>query len=346
MPSLKDLRVRITSVKSTQKITSAMKMVAASKLKRSQDAVVAAKPYAKDLETIIVNLANRIEARRNAEEADETRLEAAVSNLTDNVKNLANNVKKRYYVKELNTAKSQELPSLFDGTGKENAHLLIVLTSDRGLCGGFNSSVARAVRDNIRQLEKEEKTVKILCIGRKGRDALKREFGKYIINTLEGVARKGASFVESDEITLKIIEMFENSEFDVCSLVYNKFISAMKQEVTFEQVIPFKLSMHEEISDEEIKHKLHVFGPGAVYEYEPSEQEILEKILPRNLAVKIFNSILESQASEHGSRMTSMDSATRNASEMIDKLSIKYNRTRQAFITKELIEIISGAEAV
>jgi len=291
MPSLKSLRSRINSVKSTQKITSAMKMVAAAKLRRAQEQAEAARPFAERMSRMLGSLASSLAGAEGA-------------------------------------------PPLLAGTGKSDVHLVVVATSDRGLCGAFNSSIVRDARQLIRQLQSEGKTVKILCVGRKGRDQLRRDYGRLIVETMEEVGRRSLSFADAQRITDRILAMFEAGEFDVCTIIYNRFKSAISQVVTRQQVIPFPL---EAASGEEA---------GAVYEYEPSEEEILAALLPRNLAVQIYRALLENAASEQGARMTAMDNATRNAGDMIRKLTLNYNRTRQAAITKELIEIISGAEAV
>src|SRR5439155_2974473 len=290
MPSLKDLKVRINSVKSTQKITSAMKMVAAAKLRRAQEAAEAARPYAERMERMLGSLAASMAGREGA-------------------------------------------PALLAGNGRDGVQLIVVMTSDRGLCGGFNSSIVRAARRKTRELRDQGKQVKLFCVGRKGCDQLRRDLGDLIIGHLEEVGRPKLAFPAADQIGVKLVQLFEQGEFDVCHLVYNKFKSAMTQIVTFQQLIPFAVP--------------EGLTPGDLsYEYEPDESEILEALLPRNLGVQIFRSLLENAASEQGARMTAMDSATRNAGEMINKLTIFYNRTRQAYITKELIEIISGAEAV
>ena len=293
MPSLKDLRVRINSVKSTQKITSAMKMVAAAKLRRAQERAEAARPFAQRMERMMASLAS-------------------------------------------GTAGQEGAPALLAGTGRQDTHLVVVMTSYRGLCGGFNSSIVREARRVIRALEAENRKVKIFCIGRKGRDQLKRDMGEKIVGFIDEIGRPSLKFDEAQAVAEKILAMFEAGEFDVCTVVYNRFKSAMTQIVTAQQIIPLPAPREEDMPD---------LG-GAVYEYEPDEQEILADLLPRNVAVQIFRALLENAASEEGARMTAMDSATRNAGDMINRLTINYNRTRQAAITKELIEIISGAEAV
>ncbi|MEX0815623.1 MAG: F0F1 ATP synthase subunit gamma [Dongiaceae bacterium] len=290
MPSLKDLKVRINSVKSTQKITSAMKMVAAAKLRRAQEQAEAARPYAERMERVLGSLAAGMTGRDDA-------------------------------------------PPLLVGTGREAAHLVVVMTSDRGLCGGFNSTIVRGARRLIRELLGKDKQVKILCVGRKGRDQLRREFGPLIVATLEEVGRPRLGFAAADDVARRLIFMFETGDFDLCTIVYNKFKSAMTQVVTVQQLVPFAGAAE-------------TAAPQVVYEFEPDETEILAELLPRNLAVQVFRALLENAASEQGARMTAMDSATRNAGDMINRLTINYNRTRQADITKELIEIISGAEAL
>jgi F-type H+-transporting ATPase subunit gamma len=291
MPSLKDLKVRINSVKSTQKITSAMKMVAAAKLRRAQEQAEAARPYAERMERMLGSLAASLAGRDGA-------------------------------------------PALLAGNGRDQTHLIVVMTSDRGLCGGFNSSIVRAARRKVRELRDQGKQVKLFCVGRKGRDQLRRDMGELIVGHVEDVGRPRLAFPAAAEIGARLVAMFEQGEFDVAHLVYNKFKSAMTQIVTVQQLIPFGLPEGGALQTD------------AVYEYEPDETEILEALLPRNLGVQVFRALLENTASEHGARMTAMDSATRNAGEMINKLTIFYNRTRQAYITKELIEIISGAEAL
>jgi F-type H+-transporting ATPase subunit gamma len=228
-------------------------------------------------------------------------------------------------------------PRLLAGTGKDDVQLIVMVTADRGLCGGFNSSIVRDVRRLVTQLVREGKTVKILPVGRKGREQIKRDFGSYLIEGFEGLGRKGITFPEADAVAAKITAMFEAGEFDVCTVVYNRFQSAISQIVTRQQLIPFAVPETAAAKSDEAK---------AVYEFEPSEESILSTLLPRNLAVQLFRSLLESQASEQGARMSAMDNATRNAGDMLNGLTIKYNRSRQAQITKELIEIISGAEAL
>lgn len=289
MANLKDLKGRINSVKSTQKITSAMKVVSASKLRRAREQAEAAAPYAEKMDMVL--------------------------------KTLANNVDK------------SSAPQLLVGNGNDKTHLIVVVSSDRGLCGGFNTHLIKAVKTKITKLQGEGRSVKILCIGKKGYELLKSSYKKNIVGRIEDISKKRIiPFSDASEQAEKIIQMFENVEFDVCCVFYNKFISAIAQEVTEQQLIP--LAMDEEVTS------------SSVYEYEPSEAKILADLLPKNIAVQIYNSFLESSASEHGARMSAMDNATRNAGEMIKKLTLVYNRTRQAAITTELIEIIAGAEAV
>jgi F-type H+-transporting ATPase subunit gamma len=232
-------------------------------------------------------------------------------------------------------------PKMLAGTGQDQVHLLVVGTADRGLCGGFNSNIVREARRRIRSLQENGKAVKILCVGRKGRDQLRREFGDLVIDTIEDVARPSLSFAGAEPIAKRIAQMFEAGEFDVCTIYYARFKSAISQIVTSQQLIPFAPAAAE--GTESVEGGAAAL---AVYEYEPAEEEILADLLPRNLAVQVYKALLENNASEHGARMTAMDNATRNAGEMIDKLTLIYNRTRQAVITKELIEIISGAEAL
>jgi len=297
MPSLKDLRVRITSVKSTQKITSAMKMVAASKLRRAQTAAEEARPYANRMARMLGELT-----------ASMPTLDAA--------------------------------PPLLVGTGHDRTHLIVVVTGDRGLCGGFNANIVREVRRRANTLLQEGKTVRLLCVGRKGRDGLKRDLSENIEDVLENLLRLGPSFDIARDLAHRLHTMFEAGEFDVCTIVFNHFKTVISQEVTAQQLIPFPIP--EKGADAQPAEA----GARAVYIMEPSEEEILEELLPRNLSVQVYRALLESFASEQGARMTAMDNATRNAGEMIDGLTLTYNRTRQAYITKELIEIISGAEAL
>jgi F-type H+-transporting ATPase subunit gamma len=296
MPSLKDLRQRIKSVRSTQKITAAMKMVAGAKLRRAQEAAEAARPYADRMDRMLRALSASFEGRLDA-------------------------------------------PAMLIGTGKDNVHLIVVATADRGLCGSFNASIVREARTLVRSLQKDGKTVKILCAGRKARDLLRRQYGTLIVDAFTELDKPRLGYASAAKISAKITELFAAGEFDVCTIVYNRFKSALSQIVTRHQIIPFRVEGGAPKPESET-------GLRAIYEYEPSEEEILEEILPRNLGIQIFRALLENYASEQGARMTAMDNATRNAGDMIGRLTLRYNRTRQAQITKELIEIISGAEAV
>jgi F-type H+-transporting ATPase subunit gamma len=287
MPSLKDLRNRIASVKATQKITKAMQMVAAAKLRRAQQAAEAARPYAERMDVVLANLASGI---------------------------------------------SGSGPALLSGNGKTDTHLLVVATAERGLCGGFNSSIVRLARERILNLQAEGKTVKILCIGKKGYDQLRRQFEKQIIDLVDLRAVRQLGFGNADPIGKKIIALFEEGEFDVATLFYSKFRSVILQIPTAQPLIPAQFDVGEAAT--------------AAYEYEPGQDEILATLAPRNISVQVFRALLENAASEQGARMSAMDSATRNAGEMIKKQTTIYNRSRQAMITKELIEIISGAEAL
>lgn len=297
MPSLKDLKVRISSVQSTQKITSAMKMVAASKLKKAEAAASQGRPYARRMERMLSGL-----------------------------------------VASLPTLETS--PKLLSGYGSDTTHLLVVVTGDRGLCGGFNSSVAREAKRHVKALQRDGKQVKILCIGRKGRDALRGEYGSIIIDTLEQVTRTGAQFGPARDIARRLRNMFDSHDFDVCTIIYNTFKSAITQELTAKQIIPFRMPEDDEGGEEEAALST------AIYDLEPADDLLLGALLPANLSMQIFRALLESFASEQGARMTAMDNATRNAGDMIDRLTMTYNRSRQAAITKELIEIISGAEAL
>jgi F-type H+-transporting ATPase subunit gamma len=293
MPSLKSLRLRINSVKSTQKITKAMKMVAASRLRRAQEAAEAGRPFAERMERMLFNLAAK-------------------------------------------QVGSDSAPELLVGTGKDQVHLLVVATAERGLCGAFNSSIVRLARRHIEELLRAGKTVKILCVGRKGRDQLRREYGSLIIDTIELAGVKRVGFGNAEQIGERILSLFARGEVDVVTLFYSRFKSVIAQIPTAQQLIPIALPAEEAQAD----------AGGAIPEYEPDEETILADILPRNVSVQVFRALLENAASEQGARMSAMDNATRNAGEMIKKLTISYNRQRQAIITKELIEIISGAEAV
>ncbi len=295
MATLKELRNRIRSVRSTQKITSAMKMVAASRLKRAQDQAEAARPYGSRMERMLSSLAANLKGQATA-------------------------------------------PRLLAGTGSDVAHLLVVATSDRGLAGGFNASILRETRRTIRELQSAGKTVKLFTIGRKGRDSLRRDYRRLIIENRTDVGRPKLTFDSAREIADRVLALFDAGEFDICAIVFNRFRSAMTQVVTKQQLIPFAPAAAKEANA--------ATASGAIYEFEPEEAEILGDLLPRNLAVQIFTALLENAASEQGARMTAMDNATRNAGDMIDRLTITYNRSRQAAITKELIEIISGAEAL
>ena len=287
MASLKDLRDRIGSVKATQKITSAMKMVAAAKLRRAQEQAEAARPYAERMERMLASLGASVRGT--------------------------------------------------PGTGGDQRHLVVLATADRGLCGGFNTNLARRARLVIRDLQADGKDVQVLCVGRKGRDSIRRDYGPLIIDTIEGIGRKAVVFDEADGIADRLRQMFAAGEFDVCTLIYAKFKSAISNEVQAQQLIPAPIPEASEDDDD--------LG-GAVYEYEPSEEEILADLLPRNVSIQIYRALLENAASEHGARMAAMDNATRNAGDRIKGLTLTYNRTRQAMITNELIEIISGAEAL
>ncbi|MGJ8533451.1 MAG: F0F1 ATP synthase subunit gamma [Alphaproteobacteria bacterium] len=294
MPSLKDLKNRIASVKATQKITKAMQMVAAAKLRRAQMAAESARPYAERMDAVLANVITAMEGRDDA-------------------------------------------PLLMRGTGNDKTHLLVVCTAERGLCGGFNSSISRLARKRIRELTAAGKTVKILCVGKKGYDALKREFASQILDDVVDLREyKNIGFESAQNIGKTIITMFENGEFDVCSLFFSRFQSVISQTPTEQQIVPAKAPEGTQEGT----------SSAAIYDYEPSEEEILGDLLPRNLSVQVFRALLENAASEQGARMSAMDNATRNAGEMIDKLTMSYNRQRQAQITKELIEIISGAEAL
>jgi F-type H+-transporting ATPase subunit gamma len=292
MPSLKDLRNRIASVKATRKITKAMQMVAAAKLRRAQEAALAARPYSERMATVLANLSSSMEGRDDA-------------------------------------------PPLLAGTGKDQTHLLVVCTAERGLCGGFNSSIARLAREHADRLMAQGKTVKMITVGKKGNDILKRLYGRFIIDTVDLRAARTLAFSHAQGIAQKVLKLFDEGQFDVCTLFFAEFKSVIAQKPTALQLIPASVA----------GAKTPDLG-GAIYDTEPDEGEILADLLPRNIAVQIFRALLENAASEQGARMSAMDSATRNAGDMINKLSIRYNRQRQAQITKELIEIISGAEAL
>ncbi len=296
MSSLKELRNRITSVRSTQKITKAMQMVAASKLRRAQTQAESGRPYA-------------------------DRMAGLMSSLVANL------------------AAPDDAPKLLVGTGSDAVHLIVVATSERGLCGGFNTNIVRAARVQINELTEAGKTVKILCIGRKGREMLKREHGDLIVDTIDLSHVRQIGFDDAAPIGRRLVEMFEAEEFDACTLYYSRFVSVMSQVVTPLQLVPWGMTETEETEDTSGR-------AAALTEFEPDEAEILAELLPSKLTIQVYHSLLENAASEQGARMTAMDSATRNAGDMIDRLTLNYNRTRQAQITKELIEIISGAEAL
>jgi len=298
MANLKDLKGRISSVKKTQKITSAVKMVAAAKLRRAQEGAENARPYAERMNRMLTSIANSVGDPEGA-------------------------------------------PKMLTGTGG-NRHLYVICTSDRGLCGGFNGSIAREARKRLREHRRKNDEFKILTVGRKGHGLLRGEFGDNIVQNFTDIGRRGVQFEEAVEVAKKITEMFEADEFDICTIVFNKFESAITQIVTPQQLIPFSVPEGDENADETTSED----GPRGVFIFEPDEEDILKDLLPRNIATQVFQALLESSASEHGARMTAMDNATRNAGDMIDDLSLTYNRTRQAVITSELIEIISGAEAV
>ena len=295
MPSLKDLRNRIASVKATQKITKAMQMVAAAKLRRAQSAAEAARPYASRMEAVLANLATALRGREGG-------------------------------------------PPLMVGTGNDKAHLLVVCTAERGLCGAFNSAIVRLAREHINRLLADGKQVKILCVGRKGFDQLKRLYAPLIIETIEFRGVRQLGFEHAEKVSGKICELYDAGAFDVATLFFSRFRSVISQVPTAQQIIPAMITA--EAASQEA-----ALG-GAVYEYEPDEAEILTDLLPLNITVQVFKALLENAASEQGARMSAMDNATRNAGDMIGRLTLNYNRTRQAMITKELIEIISGAEAL
>ena len=293
MPSLKDLRNRITSVKSTQKITKAMKMVAAAKLRKAQENAEKGRAYSEKMNNIIGNLKQSI-------------------------------------------ADVSSAPKLLAGNDKSEIHLCIVITADRGLCGGFNTNIVKKAREYFNQIIDDNKKLKIITVGSKGDDQIKRNFKDYIVEKISYKNVKNISLNEASELTSKIIIMFENNEFDICTIFYNKFKSVISQEPQAQQIIPVEnLDADVESSEDEDQ-----------YEFEPDENEILEYLLPQNITTQLYKAFLENAASEQGSRMSAMDNATRNAGDLIDKLTINYNRSRQAVITKELIEIISGAESL
>ena len=292
MPSLDDLKKRITSVKSTQKITKAMKMVAAAKLRKAQESAEKGRPFSEKMNNIILNLSGSITDKESAS---------------------------KFLV----------------GTGKDNIHLCVVITADRGLCGGFNTNICKKAKNDFEKIIKQGKTLKIFTVGSKGHDQLKRTYGSYIIENLNFKGFKKITYKDAEEIGKKIIKLFNENQFDVCKIYYNKFKNVITQIPQAQKIIPV-----EKIKQEEEK-KLENF-----YEFEPEENEILNDLLPRNISTQIFKAILENAASEQGSRMTAMDNATRNAGDLVEKLTVTYNRSRQAAITKELIEIISGAESL
>ena len=291
MASLDDLKKRISSVKSTQKITKAMKMVAAAKLRRAQESAERGRPYSEKMNNIILNLSNGISDKENA-------------------------------------------PRLLSGTGDDKVHLCVVMTADRGLCGGFNSNIIKKAKAYFQKISDSGKTLKIITVGSKGYDQLKRLYQENIIDNISFKDSKNANYFDADKVGKIIIEKFENKEFDVCTIFYNQFKNVITQIPQEQQIIPLKTTEQEDKSSDEN------------YEFEPDEDEILGNLLPKNISTQIFKAMLENSASEQGSRMSAMDNATRNAGEMVDKLTIEYNRSRQAAITKELIEIISGAESL
>jgi F-type H+-transporting ATPase subunit gamma len=291
MATLDDLKKRIASVKSTQKITKAMKMVAAAKLRRAQENAEKGRPYSEKMNNIILNLSSGISDKENA-------------------------------------------PKLLSGTGEDKVHLCIVLTSDRGLCGGFNTNIIKKAKTYFQKISDEGKTLKIITVGSKGYDQLKRVYKDAIVERMSFKDSKTINYLDAEKVGKMIIENFEKEEFDVCTIFYNKFKNVITQIPQEQQIIPLKTSEAEENSSEDN------------YEFEPDEDEILSNLLPKNISTQIFKAMLENSASEQGSRMSAMDNATRNAGEMVDKLTIEYNRSRQAAITKELIEIISGAESL
>ena len=291
MASLDDLKKRIASVKSTQKITKAMKMVAAAKLRRAQESAEKGRPYSEKMNNVILNLSSGISDRENA-------------------------------------------PKLLSGTGNDKIHLCVVMTSDRGLCGGFNSNIIKRAKSYFSKILNEGKELKIITVGSKGNDQLKRVYGDKIIENISFKDSKNANYFDADKVGKMIIEKFEKGEFDVCTIFFNKFKNVITQIPQEQQIIPLK--------SENLDDKNDVMN----YEFEPEEDEILNNLLPKNISTQIFKAMLENSASEQGSRMSAMDNATRNAGEMVEKLTIEYNRSRQAAITKELIEIISGAESL
>jgi len=293
MPSLDDLKKRIKSVKSTQKITKAMKMVAAAKLRKAQESAEKGRPYSQKMQNIILNLTKSINDPQNA-------------------------------------------PKLLVGTGEDKKYLCVVLTADRGLCGGFNSNICKLAKTNFKKILSEGKELKIITVGSKGHDQIRREYGKYVIKRFSFKDKKNISFIEADEVGNEILSLFNKNEFDKCILFYNNFKNVITQIPQAQQIIP--------AATKNIKNENNI--EDFSYEFEPEEDEILEDLLPKNISTQVFKALLENAASEQGSRMTAMDNATRNAGDLVDKLTINYNRSRQASITKELIEIISGAESL
>ena len=294
MPSLDDLKKRITSVKSTQKITKAMKMVAAAKLRKAQESAEKGRPYSERMNNIILNLSKNITDKENSSK-------------------------------------------LLVGTGREDTHLCIVLTADRGLCGGFNTNIIKKAKNYFDKLSKEGKKFKIITVGTKGYDQLKRNYKDKIIEKISFKDSKNINYFDAEKVGSLILEKFDKEEFDICTIFYNKFKNVMTQIPQQQQIIPLQSEDENDSSNEQSDDS---------YEFEPDEDEILSNLLPKNISTQIFKAMLENSASEQGSRMTAMDNATRNAGELVDKLSIEYNRSRQAAITKELIEIISGAESL
>jgi F-type H+-transporting ATPase subunit gamma len=291
MASLDDLKKRIASVKSTQKITKAMKMVAAAKLRKAQESAEKGRPYSEKMNNVILNLSSGISDKENA-------------------------------------------PKLLSGTGNDKVHLCVVMTSDRGLCGGFNSNIIKKAKSYFSKILSEGKELKIITVGSKGNDQLKRMYGDKIIENISFKESKNANYFDADKVGKIVIDKFESSEFDICTIFYNQFKNVITQIPQAQQIIPLNSENSEDNTSEES------------YEFEPDEDEILSNLLPKNISTQIFKAMLENSASEQGSRMSAMDNATRNAGEMVDKLTIQYNRSRQAAITKELIEIISGAESL
>ncbi|MEI6730998.1 MAG: F0F1 ATP synthase subunit gamma [Pseudomonadota bacterium] len=290
MPSLKDLKNRIKSVKSTQKITKAMKMVSAAKLRRAKERAEASRPYAEKMAAIVSSLTTSQSAKTSSN---------------------------KFLV----------------GTGKSDIHLIVVMTSDRGLCGAFNGSITRATKRKIAELRKDDKEVKLLCVGKKAYELLKGDYSKYIVGRISDIGKKQVNYIDAEHVTREVLKLFDAGSIDIVHIVYNHFKSAISQVVTFQQIIPLQVKEDASLSN-------------LAYEFEPDEEEILTDLLPRNVTIQVYKALLENAASEQGARMTAMDNATRNAGDMIGKLTLKYNRTRQATITKELIEIISGAEAL